>query len=70
MTSNDTRTGESKLVGYCKECLVWVEETGGSCPTGDCTLRLRKRRFIICSECQQSYTTKTVFNTHECYDVY
>jgi len=70
MTSNHTRTGESKLVGHCKDCLVWVGETSGPCPMMDCTNRLRRRRFIICSECQQSYTSRFLFNKHECHDAY
>jgi len=64
MTSNDNRTGECKLVGYCKDCLVWVEETRGPCPMMDCSNWVRKRRFIICSICQQSYITKDIFDTH------
>ena len=32
--------------------------------------RLRVRRMLVCSECEQAYFTKEAFDEHSCYSAY
>jgi len=62
------RIAQSALVGYCKECRVYDPDvTKGPCPM-DCGLRVKKRRFLLCSECSGSYVDQKAFDDHECFD--
>lgn len=40
------------------------------CIEGQQDHRLRLRRMLVCTECQQGYFTKKEFDDHECYSAY
>ena len=44
---------QSELVAFCPVCTIYLgqEEAGDMCP-GDCNVRLRLRRGVVCQECE------------------
>lgn len=68
------RVAESRLVYWCAENAIWVDLSEGPvCPSighcvGENNHRMRKRRFWVCSECQQIYRLKRDWKEHLCYD--
>lgn len=48
----------------------WLECGWSQCYDDGRDHRLRLRRMLICSECQQGYFNKKEFADHECYSAY
>ncbi len=65
------RQANSQRVYWCPDGKTWHPETDGSmCASLDHPHRLRIRRMLVCSECEQAYFTKEGFEEHHCDSAY
>lgn len=66
-----TRSAIYKRRRWCPSCETHQDEDMDVCGATDCeTSRLRIRRMIVCSECEQGYFNIKEFNEHQCYSAY
>lgn len=69
------RKGEWQLRRSCPIAMTHQDADDPVCAWTDCIPgkaghRLRLRRMLICSECEQGYFTPAEFAEHECYSAY
>ena len=67
------RTAQSKLRRWCPEAKTHQDDDDPICGWNhgtDDSHRLRLRRMLECSECDQGYFAVTAFDKHECYSAY
>ena len=70
MTDLAARVARSALVGYCPNAEMYEEPYVAGMECDECMYgdhKLRKRRGLICSRCQQVEWTQKGFNAHECF---
>lgn len=68
-----TRTALSQRRRWCPLAGTHQDEDDPWCGwihDGLSNHRLRIRRMLVCSECQQGYFAKGDFDDHECYSAY
>lgn len=71
------RQSESVLRRWCPYSEVHCDPDWIDCPWEQCGPhefsnghKMRLRRMLVCSECQQGCFTQSEFNEHECYSAY
>lgn len=70
---NDARTAILSIRRWCPEAGTHQDEDDPWCgwQHGDQpTHRLRRRRMLVCSRCEQGYFTQHDFDRHECFSAY
>ena len=71
---NDERVARNELRRWCPVAELHQDPDDPECFSLDCTdkwtHRLRLRRMLICSVCEQGYFSKQAFECHDCWSAY